>query len=148
MKGKRKPWGYFDTSVLIKRYIQESGSEQAKSLLAKYRFLSSRIALIEAASTFRRRRDSKDLDARHFDAIFERFDADRAHFELIEPTRDVFDRAEKLVRERTLRSLDAIHIASALCFNDSTNNRMPLITADVHQRHAAERALLEVIWVP
>src|SRR5262245_3393611 len=114
MKGKRKRWGYFDTSVLVKWYVQESGSDQAKSLLTKYRFVSSRVAVIEAASTFMRRRDSKDL---HLTAILDRVDADRAHFELIEPTRDVLDCAEKLVRERVVRSLDAIHIASIIWFN-------------------------------
>jgi uncharacterized protein len=147
MKGKRKPWGYFDTSVLVKRYVRESGSDQAKNLLTKYRFVSSRVALIEATSTFRRRRDSEDLDTRYFDAILKRFDADRAYFELIEPTREILERAEKLVRGATLRSLDAIHIASTLWFNDSTTSRVPFITADMHQRHAAANASLEVIWV-
>jgi hypothetical protein len=61
MKGSRKPWGYFDTSVLVKRYIDENGSDQARGLLTKHRVISSRVALIEAASTFRRRRDSGDL---------------------------------------------------------------------------------------
>jgi uncharacterized protein len=147
MKGKQKPWGYFDTSVLVKRYLQEAGSDQARRLLSKYRFVSSRLALIEAASTFKRRRDSKDLHARHFSAILSRFDADRIHFEFIEPTRDVLDRAEKLVRERVVRSLDAIHIASSLCFNEEIHNRVPFVTADIHQRRAAEGASLDVIWV-
>jgi uncharacterized protein len=147
MKGKQKPWGYFDTSVLVKRYLQEAGSDQARSLLSKYRFVSSRLAVIEAASTFMRRRDSKDLHARHFSAILSRFDADRTHFEFIEPTRDVLDRAERLVRERVVRSLDAIHIASSLCFNEATHNRVPFITADIHQRRAAEGASLDIIFV-
>jgi predicted nucleic acid-binding protein len=147
MKGRLKPWAYFDTSVLVKRYVQENGSDQAKTLLNKHRFLSSRLALVEAASTFRRRRDSQDLDARHFAAILKRFDADREHLELIEPTREVLERAEKLVRERKIRSLDAIHIASTLCFKDSTNARIPFITGDGDQRQAATDLSLEVIWV-
>jgi predicted nucleic acid-binding protein len=81
MKGKQKPWGYFDTSVLVKRYLQEAGSDQARRLLSKYRFVSSRLAVIEAASTFKGRRDSKDLHTRDFSAILSRFDADRTHFE-------------------------------------------------------------------
>lgn len=147
MKSKPKPWGYFDTSVLVKRYLQETGSDQAKNLLTKYRFVSSRLAVIEAASTFTRRRDAKDLAVRHFSAILKRFDADRAYFEFIEPTRDVLDRAAQLVRERVVRSVDAIHIASTLCFNDAIHHRIPFITADIHQRRAAEGVSLDVIWV-
>jgi predicted nucleic acid-binding protein len=147
MKGSRKPWGYFDTSVLVKRYIDESGSDEAKGLLTKYRIISSRVALIEAGSTFRRRRDSGDLHVRHFNAILKRFDADRAFFELIEPTREVLDRAEQLAREGKVRSLDAIHIASLLCFNDSLDSRTPFITADKDQRRAAVESALDVIFV-
>jgi predicted nucleic acid-binding protein len=147
MKGRRKVWGYFDTSVLVKRYIDETGSDQAKGLLMKYRVISSRVALIEAASTFRRRRDSGDLHTRHFNAILKRFDADRAFLELIEPVREVLDRAEKLTRETKVRSLDAIHIASILCFNDSLDSSIPFITADKDQRHAAEESALDVIFV-
>ena len=147
MKGRRKPWGYFDTSVLVKRYIDETGSDQAKGLLTKYRVISSRVALIEAASTFRRRRDSGDLHVRHFNAILKRFDADRSYLELIEPTRAVLDRAEKLARESKVRSLDAIHIASILCFNDSIDSRTTFFTADKDQRHVAEELTLDVIFV-
>jgi len=141
MKGKRKPWAYFDTSALVKRYVRESGSNQVKSLIA------SRLALLEDSSAFRRWREAQDLDARHFAAILKRFDADRVHFELIEPTPEVLGRAEKLARERKVRSLDAIHLASMLCFSDSTNFRIPLITADEDQRSAGADLSLEVIWV-
>jgi len=147
MKGKRKPWAYFDTSVLVKRYVRESGSDRVKNLLANYRFISSRLALVEASSTFLRRRDAQDLDARHFAAILKRFDADRVHFELIEPTPEVLGRAEKLARERKVRSLDAIHLASMLCFSESTHLPIPLITADEDQRSAGAALSLDVIWV-
>ncbi len=33
------PWAYFDTSVLLKRYIREAGSAQARASLRRYRFL-------------------------------------------------------------------------------------------------------------
>ena len=147
MKGRLKPWGYFDTSVLVKRYIEETGTDQAKSLLRKYRFISSRLALVEAASTFRRRRDSKDLEPRHFYAILNRFDGDRLHWDFIEPTHDVLDRAERLARQNKVRSLDAIHLASTLWFIDAIHLRVPFITADAAQRAAAEAASLEIVWV-
>ena len=147
MKGKSKPWGYFDTSVLAKRYIRENGSDQANGLLRKYRFISSRLALVEAASTFRRRHESGDMEATQFHAILARFDADAQHRSLIEPTREILDRAEKLARENNLRSLDALHLSSALCFNDSIHTRVPFITADSAQRDAATTLSLDVIWV-
>lgn len=103
--------------------------------------------MVEAASTFRRRRDSEDLERRHFSAILNRFEADRLHWDFIEPTRDVLDRAEKLARENKVRSLDAIHTASALWFNDAIHARVPFITADADQRDAAIVSSLETIRV-
>jgi hypothetical protein len=36
-------FAYFDTSVLVKRYVREAGSKRARELLRQYRFLSSTI---------------------------------------------------------------------------------------------------------
>jgi hypothetical protein len=52
-----------------------------------------------------------------------------------------------LARESKVRSLDAIHLASILCFNDSLDNRTPFITADNDQRHAAIESALDVIFI-
>lgn len=40
-------WAYFDTSVLVKRYVKEEASAVARRLLQRYRFLSSAIAPVE-----------------------------------------------------------------------------------------------------
>ena len=95
MKGKTKPWAYFDTSVLVKRYVRENGSDRTQILLRKYRFISSAITPVEAGTSFRRRKDSGDVEQRHFEAIIERFDSDRRKWELIELGKDVLDRAEQ-----------------------------------------------------
>jgi predicted nucleic acid-binding protein len=39
----RPAWAYFDTSVLLKRYVREDTSAQARALLRRHRFLSSAI---------------------------------------------------------------------------------------------------------
>ena len=43
-------WAYFDTSVLVKRYVKEQGSAAARRLLQRYRFLSSAVAPVEVVS--------------------------------------------------------------------------------------------------
>lgn len=147
MKGKPKAWAYFDTSVLVKRYVREDGSEQAQRLLRRYRFISSAITPVEASTSFRRRKDSGDIESRHFDAIIKRFDSDRPSWELIETGKDVLDRAERLGRENRVRALDAIHIASVLLFKEETGQRVPFITADSAQRDTAAVLSLDIVWV-
>ena len=143
----KKPWAYFDTSVLVKRYVRENGSDQAQKLLRKYRFISSAVTPVEASASFRRRRDSGDIEPRYFEAIIERFDLDRLKWDLIETGKDVLDRAEHMSRRNKLRALDAIHLASAVLFKEETNIRTPLITADAAQREAAVLLSLDVVWV-
>ena len=41
-------WAYFDTSVLVKRYVKEAGSSATRRLLQRFRFLSSAVAPVEA----------------------------------------------------------------------------------------------------
>lgn len=140
-------WAYFDTSVLVKRYVREPGSPRAAALLRRYRFLSSAIAPLEATSAFWRRHAQGELDQRDLLAILARLRGDRDYWELVEVSRLVLERAEDLIRATGLRSLDAIHVASALIFQGAAGVSPPFITADAEQRQAAEEVGLQVVWV-
>lgn len=142
-----RPWAYFDTSVLVKRYVEEDGAAQARVLLGRHRLLSSAILPVEALAALGRRRDAGDLSEANHAAILGRLQRDRAHWELVDPTRTVLARAEQLAGGQGLRALDALHVASALEFGSSTELRVPFITADRRQREAARRSGLNVVWV-
>lgn len=140
-------WAYFDTSVLVKRYLREDGSSRARSLLPRYRFLSSAIAPIEAMSAMCRRRASGELDANDFVAIRSRMQNDRAYWELVEVSPLVLSRAEELIQQTDLRTLDALHVASALTFKAASGINLAFVTGDGQQRDAAKNWALDVIWV-
>jgi predicted nucleic acid-binding protein len=140
-------WAYFDTSVLVKRYLREAGSLRARALLRQYRILSSAIAPVEALSALARRRAMGDLTDRDFVAVVARMKADRAHWELLEVRVPVLDEAEELVQQGALRTLDAIHVASALAVRSALGGRVPFVTADARQRDAARTQRLEVVWL-
>jgi len=141
------PWAYFDTSVFVKRYVRERESSRARSLLRRHRFLSSAITPLEAISALRRRRASGELTGQNYVAILSRMREDRAYWELIEVSPLVLGLAEDLVQKATLRTLDAIHLASAMTFQRSAGIRVPFMTADLRQRDAADQVALDVVWV-
>lgn len=141
------PWGYFDTSVLLKQYVQEEGSVRAQDLLRRYQFLSSAIAPVEAISAVCRRQARGDLTRRELQTIVSWIRRDRAHWELIEVTLRVLARAEEAIQEASLTTLDAIHVASVIMFQSDSGIRVPLITADSRQREGARRLGLDVIWL-
>jgi predicted nucleic acid-binding protein len=141
------PWGYFDTSVLMKRYVKENGSSLARSLMRRYQFLSSALCSVEAVSALCRRKNEKELTEKNFEVIASRMNKDRGLWELVELSPLVLTRAEELVQSTGVRTLDAIHLASALTFQAAIGMRIPFITGDETQRHAGEQLHLEVIWV-
>jgi len=142
-----RPWAYFDTSVAVKRYVDEDGAGQSRVLLGRHRLLSSAILPVEALAALGRRRQAGDLSEGDFAAIVGRLQRDRVHWELVDPTRTVLGRAELLAGGSGLRALDALHVASALEFETSIDLRIPFVTADRCQREAAERAGLAVVWI-
>lgn len=141
------PWAYFDTSVLVRRYVREPGSARARALFRRYRFLSSAIAPVEVMSALSRRRAAGELAERDFGAILSRMQKDRAYWELVEVSPRVLSQAEALIPRTALRTLDAIHVASAMVFQAASGIRIPFVTADTRQRDAAEELALNVNWM-
>ena len=138
---------YFDTSVLVKRYVKERGSTATRKLLQRYRFLSSAVAPVEVLSALSRRRTAGELTQRDFLAIKSRLHKDRAYWELVEVGPIVLSQAEELVQRAGLRTLDALHVASALTFQAASGLTIPFVTADVRQSDAAESLALNLIWI-
>jgi predicted nucleic acid-binding protein len=75
-------FAYFDTSVLVKRYIRERGSVQVASLLRRYELFSSAITPVEVLSALGRRRRDGDLSEENFSATLSRVQSDRVRWEL------------------------------------------------------------------
>lgn len=141
------PWAYFDTSVLLKRYIREAGSAQARATLRRHRFLSSAIAPVEAISALCRRRASGELAEQDLTVILSRMRQDRSYWELVAVTPLVLTHTEELIRTTGVKTLDALHLASALAFQAMSGIRIPFITADIRQRDAASQLDLTVMWI-
>jgi predicted nucleic acid-binding protein len=138
---------YFDSSVLVKRYVFEPGAREARDLLRRFRVLSSKIAVVEATSAACRRATLGELAPAALDGIVARLATDRHHWDLLDVDEPLLARAEGLIREFPIAALDAIHVASALVFIEAVGRRLPFVTSDARQRAAAERFELEVVWV-
>ncbi len=147
MRPEARAVAYFDTSVLVKRYVNERGGAGARVLLHDHRFLSSAITPVEAVSALYRRRAAGDLSGASYDAILTQLTRDRRYWALLEVTSGILDRAETVIRETGVRTLDAIHLASALHVRATAGLpglRLLFVTADVPQHQAALRLGLEV----
>jgi uncharacterized protein len=109
-------WAYFDSSALVKRYVEEAGRREVLRLLRRYDVVTSTILPIELRSALRRRAAEGMLDVARLPEILKRIAMDRAYWTLVEVGSAVLTGAETLVATHPLRTLDAIHVASAQMF--------------------------------
>lgn len=131
-------WAYFDTSALIKRYVDEDGRREVLRLLRQHQCVTSQLVPVELRSALRRRVADGSLDARRVQGLLKRFAADCEFWALIEVTSDVLQAAERLVAAHPLRTLDAIHVASAELFADRlAASELTFVSADARQTATA-----------
>lgn len=131
-------WAYFDTSALIKRYVDEDGRRKVLQLLRRHDCVTSSLLSVEFRSALRRRVADGSLEEGRVSEILKRFAVDREFWALVEITREVLQTAEILVGKHPLRSLDAIHVASAQLFAARvTTSELTFVSADARQTAAA-----------
>ena len=132
-------YAYFDTSALIKRYVEEPGRREVLTVLRKNQCVVSAVLPVEVRSALRRRVAEKTLDAKRVTGILKRLAADRVYWTIIEVSREALATAESLSGAHPLRALDAIHVASAKLFGDRTASQtFTFVSADVQQINVAE----------
>ena len=128
---------YFDTSAIVKLLVVEERSDRADVLwdsadlvvTSELSYAETRAALA-AARRAGRLTPSSLVEAK--EAFGERF-ADIHH---VEVTTDVVRSAGDLVEEHSLRGYDAVHLASALAFEDP---HLILVTWDEDLARAGRR---------
>lgn len=131
-------YAYFDTSALIKRYVEELGRREVLQLLRKNDCVVSAVLPVEVRSALRRRVAEKTLDEKRVPAILKRFAADRPFWTVVEVSGEVLAAAETLSAAHPLRALDAIHVASAQLFAARTASpKLIFVSADLRQTTAA-----------
>jgi hypothetical protein len=143
----RETLAYFDTSVVVKRYVAEAGSAVARRLLQRHAALLSVLTPVEILSALRRRRSRGELSADQFAGVLRDLRDDRPYWWLLDIDTHVLTRAEQLLQDGPLRTLDALHVASAQLAATMSGTSLPFVTADTRQRDAAAQAGLQVIWV-
>jgi predicted nucleic acid-binding protein len=132
-------YAYFDTSALIKRYVEELGRREVLELLRKSQCVISAVLPVEVRGALRRRVADGSLDAKRVPTILKRFAADRPYWTVIDVSSEVLAVAEALSAAHLMPALDSIHVASAKLVGDRIGFwDFSFISADAHQTKVAE----------
>ena len=111
---------YVDSSVLVKRYVREIGTDalnlrMERALAADAPILTSVLTYAEIHATLARRLKEQLLRVAEYHAATTRFDSDwRTYLSQVDLLQVVLNLIPELVKKYPLKGADAIHLASAL----------------------------------
>jgi predicted nucleic acid-binding protein len=115
---------------LAKRYVQEAGSAGVRRQLRSGRIATSRLSAIEVASALARREREGAFPAAERDRALKRLNADLAAWILLELTAELTADAQMLLIRHSLRSGDAVQLASCLYLQRETSERISFAAFD------------------
>ena len=106
---------YLDTSAILKRYFEESFSDD---MLSKWNnseaVVSSSVAYAETMATICRKKKETGLDNIIIQKVMDTFKTEWNSFIRVEVTDELNKHIDKVLQKHFLRGFDAIHLASAL----------------------------------
>jgi predicted nucleic acid-binding protein len=131
---------YAETSAVLRWLFAEAGGETIRAALAAAdKVTSSRLALIETRRVVRRAERDGRITAAQAADLLSVFAQAASTWAILEISEEVARRAEDGFPSEPLRTLDAIHLASALFLRQSFPD-LAILTAD--DRVRANAALL------
>jgi uncharacterized protein len=104
---------FFDTSALVKRYVEEPGSTMVRATLRNHPIVVARVTFAEAAAAVARAARTGALSEEQRDVILARLPEDFARLQVVEIRPALVARVPALVARYPLRAYDAIQLAAA-----------------------------------
>jgi len=134
---------FFDTSALVKRYVEEPGSDQVQELCAGADSLTlSVLCFPEMISTLNRLVREKRIHGSTYGELKARMLEDLGDAEVVNLTPGVVARAVRFLETSPLRALDALPLGCAAEVEADV-----VVSADDRQLEAGRRAGLPVVDV-
>ena len=134
---------FLDSSAFAKRFVEESGSQEVEILCSQATELClSVICVPEIISALNRRLREKSLTRRDYAQAKQRLAQDVRDTLIINLTPDVVHTSIEILETTPVRTMDALHVASALAWDADL-----FASADNRQITAAKTAGLETIQV-
>ena len=137
---------YLDTSALVKRYIDEPGSEKVRLLMEQADFIVvSRLAHIETLSALIRRRKSLRLSDDDFERLLHDFRADWETFTSLEMNTDTLQPVDDVIKKHALRGADSIHLSATIFLRNAVKDKITFVASDTELLAAAHKERFKTV---
>lgn len=129
---------YLDSSALVKRYVDEAGSDEIDRLLADHPYAAtSRLSYPEILSALNRKHRAREYSARVFDRLVGAFESDWGKLFVLEFADELLPVVKKAIRRHSIRGADAVHLASAMWLRSVLGEDVVFACADAKLLDAA-----------
>jgi len=111
---------YLDSCVLVKRYVQETGSEVVEARLEKgEKLFTSPLTYFEVLAAFGRKLHDGEMQPVGFETARDRFLGDWVSFNLVNMDTRIMASLPDLVVKYSLKGADWVHLTGALWCRDT-----------------------------
>jgi predicted nucleic acid-binding protein len=136
---------YADTSALLKRYIQETGSEQVTAQFDRFPVIgTTALTLAEAAFAMSKAVRLRWVNEDEIMKAWQDFLTHWPAYARLPVSTRILERAASLTWAHSLRANDAIHLASALAWRDMAGDELLFACYDQNLGKAARQEGLQV----
>lgn len=131
---------YLDSSAIVKLYVSEPGSEQARNLLETVAAVAvSVVAYPEVRAAFARRSREGLFSTVDYQHIKQSFRLDWQRYFVLPTNQEIALAGGDLAEQYGLRGFDTLHLASALWLRGHQQRRIVFACWDRHLGRAAEQ---------
>lgn len=136
-------FSFFDSSAFAKRFIEESGSDEIQKICMNSESIAlSSICFPEIISALNRRLRENSISVKDYLMIKEKMIVEFENIEIINVVPEVIAKSISLLEKNNIRTIDAIHIASALIWKPNL-----FVSADKRQILVAKKAGLKTKFI-
>ncbi len=134
---------FFDSSAFAKRFIEEEGSDEVDNICKKSTSIAlSSLCVPEIISALNRRLREKYITKKEYTKIKERLIEEIIDATIVNVVPEIISESIVLLEKNKLRTIDSIHIASALLWQPDI-----FVSSDKRQISAAKKSGLKVKYV-
>ncbi len=137
---------YLDSSALVKRYINESGSDSVERLLSKAVLVGTTlISRAEVSAALGKAVRLHAITSEEGMAALKQFRSHWNHLVRIKVEEHTIAKADSLAWDYSLRGYDSVQLASALLWQEALNAPITFVTFDRQLWEAGVKVGLEVM---
>ena len=131
---------YADSSVIVKRYYQEPGSQRVREDWARSeRIFTSRVAYAEVHAALGRKRRDRGISAAQFRRLADAFESEWHAYDHVLVDGATATHVRRLVLQHALRGFDAIHLSAALWLQEEIGEPVEFWVSDERLANVAAK---------